>query len=104
MGSTNPKVFFGGDAAFGPKNIIWAVAHGHDAALSIHKLLSGELICPFKHGFLKWLFWDQRINEPTTECFGRALQSVERYGSGSFRFLKLNNPRLGDPQPLRKLN
>jgi formate dehydrogenase (NADP+) beta subunit len=42
MASTNPKVFFGGDAAFGPKNIIWAVAHGHDAALSIHKLLSGE--------------------------------------------------------------
>jgi formate dehydrogenase beta subunit len=42
MGSTNPKVFFGGDAAFGPKNIIWAVAHGHDAALSIHKLVSGE--------------------------------------------------------------
>ncbi len=40
--STNPKVFFGGDAAFGPKNIIWAVAHGHDAALSIHKLCSGE--------------------------------------------------------------
>jgi formate dehydrogenase (NADP+) beta subunit len=40
--STNPKVFFGGDAAFGPKNIIWAVAHGHDAALSIHKMISGE--------------------------------------------------------------
>ena len=40
--STNPKVFFGGDAAFGPKNIIWAAAHGHDAATSIHKLLSGE--------------------------------------------------------------
>ena len=30
-------VFFGGDAAFGPKNIIWAVAHGHEAAISIHK-------------------------------------------------------------------
>jgi len=42
LGSTHPKVFFGGDAAFGPKNIIWAVAHGHDAALSIHKMLSGE--------------------------------------------------------------
>src|SRR5580692_8801953 len=42
MGSTNPKVFFGGDSAFGPKNIIWAVAHGHEAAVSIHKLLSGE--------------------------------------------------------------
>lgn len=40
--SSNPKVFFGGDAAFGPKNIIWAVAHGHDAALSIHRMLSGE--------------------------------------------------------------
>ncbi len=42
LGSTHPKVFFGGDAAFGPKNIIWAVAHGHDAALSIHKFCSGE--------------------------------------------------------------
>jgi ferredoxin len=35
--STNPKVFFGGDSAFGPKNIIWAVAHGHAAAISIDK-------------------------------------------------------------------
>ena len=42
LASTNPKVFFGGDAAFGPKNIIWAVAHGHDAALSIHRMLSGD--------------------------------------------------------------
>ncbi len=42
MGSTHPKVFFGGDAAFGPKNIIWAVAHGHEAATSIHKLCLGE--------------------------------------------------------------
>jgi formate dehydrogenase (NADP+) beta subunit len=42
MGSTNPRVFFGGDAAFGPKNIIWAVAHGHQAAISIHKLCQGE--------------------------------------------------------------
>ncbi|MDA0225204.1 MAG: FAD-dependent oxidoreductase, partial [Proteobacteria bacterium] len=40
--SSAPNVFFGGDAAFGPKNIIWAVAHGHDAAVSIDKLLSGE--------------------------------------------------------------
>ena len=42
MASTHPQVFFGGDAAFGPKNIIWAVAHGHDAAISIDKLLNGE--------------------------------------------------------------
>ncbi|MGC2520944.1 MAG: FAD-dependent oxidoreductase [Burkholderiales bacterium] len=40
--TTLPKVFVGGDAAFGPKNIIWAVAHGHDAAISIDKLLNGE--------------------------------------------------------------
>jgi NADPH-dependent glutamate synthase beta subunit-like oxidoreductase len=40
--STNPKVFFGGDAAFGPKNIIWAVAHGHDAAVSIDLFCNGE--------------------------------------------------------------
>jgi NADPH-dependent glutamate synthase beta subunit-like oxidoreductase/ferredoxin len=35
-------VFFGGDAAFGPKNIIWAVAHGHEAAISIHKHIQGD--------------------------------------------------------------
>ena len=40
--SSHPKIFFGGDAAFGPKNIIWAVAHGHEAAVSIDKLLNGE--------------------------------------------------------------
>ncbi|MFT3804142.1 MAG: FAD-dependent oxidoreductase [Burkholderiaceae bacterium] len=40
--STHPKVFFGGDSAFGPKNIIWAVAHGHEAAVSIDRLLQGE--------------------------------------------------------------
>ena len=39
--SSLPNVFFGGDAAFGPKNIIWAVAHAHDAAISIHKLCQG---------------------------------------------------------------
>src|SRR5262245_48984447 len=42
MRSTHPKVFFGGDSAFGPKNIIWAVAHGHEAAVSIDKMLNGE--------------------------------------------------------------
>jgi NADPH-dependent glutamate synthase beta subunit-like oxidoreductase len=40
--SSLPNVLFGGDAAFGPKNIIWAVAHGHAAAISIDKLLHGE--------------------------------------------------------------
>jgi len=40
--STLPRVFFGGDAAFGPKNIITAVAHGHDAAVSIDRFLNDE--------------------------------------------------------------
>jgi ferredoxin len=40
--SSAPKVFFGGDAAYGPKNIITAVAHGHDAAVSIDRFLHGE--------------------------------------------------------------
>ena len=35
-------IFFGGDSAFGPKNIIWAVAHGHEAAISIHKYCNRE--------------------------------------------------------------
>jgi formate dehydrogenase (NADP+) beta subunit len=42
--STRPGVFFGGDAAFGPKNIIWAVKHGHEAAISIHKHCQGVAI------------------------------------------------------------
>ncbi|MDP3174988.1 MAG: 4Fe-4S dicluster domain-containing protein, partial [Phenylobacterium sp.] len=41
MQSTLPNVFFGGDAAFGPKNIIWAVAHGRDAAISIDLFCRG---------------------------------------------------------------
>jgi formate dehydrogenase (NADP+) beta subunit len=37
MMCTRDGIFFGGDSAFGPKNIIWAVAHGHEAAISMHK-------------------------------------------------------------------
>jgi NADPH-dependent glutamate synthase beta subunit-like oxidoreductase len=39
--ATRPGVFFGGDAAFGPANIIWAVEHGHQAAISIHNYCEG---------------------------------------------------------------
>ena len=42
MRSTRADVFFGGDAAFGPKNIIWAVAHGHEAAISIDLFCNGK--------------------------------------------------------------
>lgn len=44
MQSSLPQVFFGGDAAFGPKNIITAVAHGHEAAVSIDKFLHAESV------------------------------------------------------------
>jgi ferredoxin len=42
--STLPGVYFGGDSAFGPKNIIWAVEHGHQAAISIHRHCQGEAL------------------------------------------------------------
>jgi formate dehydrogenase (NADP+) beta subunit len=42
--STRPGVFFGGDAAFGPANIIWAVEHGHQAAISIHNFCQGVAV------------------------------------------------------------
>jgi len=64
--STNPKVFFGGDAAFGPSNIITAVAHGHQAAISIHKFCQGEAVAERpapgvnllsqKMGFHEWTY------------------------------------------------
>src|ERR1700756_4445580 len=42
MQSTRKEVFFGGDSALGPKNITWAVAHGHEAAISIDLLCNGD--------------------------------------------------------------
>ena len=39
--STEPNIFFGGDSAFGPENIIWASAHAHQAAISIHLYCQG---------------------------------------------------------------
>jgi formate dehydrogenase beta subunit len=44
MQSTVPRVFFGGDAAFGPKNIIWAVEHAHQAAISIDAYCQGAAL------------------------------------------------------------
>jgi formate dehydrogenase beta subunit len=77
--STNPKIFFGGDSAFGPKNIIWAVAHGHAAAISIDKFCKDEDVserpAPFvtlvsqKMGIHEWSYdsdiaLDQRYKVP----------------------------------------
>jgi len=49
-----PKVFFGGDAAFGPKNIITAVAHGHEAAVSIDRFLHGESVAQRPASHVTW--------------------------------------------------
>jgi formate dehydrogenase beta subunit len=63
--STHPKVFFGGDAAFGPKNIITAVAHGHEAGISIDRFLRGENI-------------DERPS-PTTRLITQTMPAVVRH-------------------------
>ncbi len=101
MASTNPKVFFGGDAAFGPKNIIWAVAHGHDAALSIHKLCSGEdvterplpevIISSQKMGIHEWSY-DNDISER------QALSgAASRKGRGAERHPRRGRTRASTP-------
>ena len=61
--SSLPNVFFGGDAAFGPKNIIWAVAHGHDAAISIDKFLNGEDVSQRPNPMLKMISQKMGIHE-----------------------------------------
>lgn len=71
--STNPKVFFGGDAAFGPKNVITAVAHGHQAAISIDLACKNEDLMkrpsPFvnlgstKMGIHEWAYDSQVVTD-----------------------------------------
>jgi NADPH-dependent glutamate synthase beta subunit-like oxidoreductase len=88
--STIPNVFFGGDSAFGPKNIIWAVAHGHDAAISIDKFCNGEDVrqrppvgqrmISQKMGIHEWSYDneiapDERYKVPL-EVQSRALKSI----------------------------
>ncbi|MDR2206117.1 MAG: FAD-dependent oxidoreductase [Flavobacteriaceae bacterium] len=72
--STNKKVFFGGDASLGPKNIITSVAQGHQAAISIHLFCEGKDIndrpSPFvnlhsmKMGIHEWSYDNQVVNDP----------------------------------------
>ncbi len=74
MQATRAGVFFGGDAAFGPKNIIWAVAHGHEAAISIDRLCHGEdarerpppmvNLLSQKMGIHEWSYDNQVAPEP----------------------------------------
>ena len=71
--STNAKVFFGGDAAFGPENVITAVAHGHQAAVSIDLICRREDInkrlSPYvnlvsqKMGIHEWAYDSEVVND-----------------------------------------
>ncbi|HSC24124.1 MAG TPA: FAD-dependent oxidoreductase [Casimicrobiaceae bacterium] len=76
MASTRPGVFFGGDAAFGPKNIIWAVAHGHDAAISIDLWCSGEPLAKRPPPHVNLLSQKMGIHEWS---YDNAIHSDRRY-------------------------
>jgi thioredoxin reductase/ferredoxin len=75
--STRENVFFGGDAAFGPRNVITAVAHGHEAALSIHLFLNGmnlyrrprpiTTLAGQKLGYHDWLYHSEVTEERRQE-------------------------------------
>jgi NADPH-dependent glutamate synthase beta subunit-like oxidoreductase len=83
--STHPKIFFGGDAAWGPENIIWAAAHGHQAAISIHKFCQNEDInerpdpgtnlVSQKMGLHEWSY-DNDISQATRFLVPKADQGV----------------------------
>jgi thioredoxin reductase/ferredoxin len=89
--STRKGVFFGGDAAFGPKNIIWAVEHGHQAAISIHKYCQGEdvadrlpdgqTLASTKMGIHEWSY---------SNSFDAATRTIMPHVSLKERFKKLN--------------
>lgn len=94
--STHPKVFFGGDAAFGPENVITAVAHGHQAAVSMHLMCEDKDIVAdrpsphtnlhsMKMGIHEWAY-DSEIDEydrlvvpqaPKTKTLVNRKQEVE---------------------------
>ena len=107
-----PQVFFGGDAAFGPKNIITAVAHGHAAAVSIDKFCNGEDVrkrpAPMVHlmsqkmGIHEWSFDnavsnDKRVKVPLRDV-GVALKNIRVEVELGF------NPQLALKEAQRCLN
>ena len=61
--STNEKVFFGGDAAFGPENVITAVAHGHQAAVSIDLFLNGKSVTDRLHPIVNLVSQKMGVHE-----------------------------------------
>ncbi|MGL4288799.1 MAG: FAD-dependent oxidoreductase [Phreatobacter sp.] len=110
--SSLPKVFFGGDAALGPKNIIWAVAHGHDAAISIDAFCRDAdvairpppmvTLISQKMGIHEWSYDnaianDLRFKVPTLES-AIALKDIRTEVELGF------NPKLGYAEAQRCLN
>ena len=85
--SSRPGVFFGGDAAFGPKNIIWAVEHAHQAAISIHNHCQGEPVSnrlpdrmnllSQKMGISEWSYHNNY--DPSSRQKMRHVDLVERF-------------------------
>jgi len=86
--ASRPDVFFGGDAALGPKNIIWAVAQGHAAAISIDKYLHGEdvherpargvTLVSQKMGIHEWSYDNEVAPEPRHKVPWRDVNQVLR--------------------------
>lgn len=74
--STNPKVFFGGDAAFGPENVITAVAHGHQAAVSIDLFCKGESVTKRLPPFTNLVSQKMGIHEWS---YDNAIEDDKRY-------------------------
>ena len=82
--STLPKVFFGGDAAFGPKNIITAVAQGHQASMSIDLFCRGKnllerpapevVMTSQKMGIHEWSYDNQVSEEARKKVPTKALE------------------------------
>lgn len=105
-------VFFGGDAAFGPQNVITAVAHGHEAAISIDLFCQGKDITerplPFttlagqKMGLRDWIYHSQVSDE-----IRQRVPMVSKAKSIKDRLLEVElgfNPKIGSKEALRCLN
>ena len=85
--STHPRVFFGGDAAWGPQNIIWAVAHGHQAAISIdlqchgrpvgERPPAGMTLVSVKNGLHSWAY--DNDYDPSTRQVMRHEELAKRF-------------------------
>jgi len=110
--SSHPKVFFGGDAAFGPRNIITAVAHGHEAAISIHLLCQGRSLqerpeprvslAGQKMGVHDWLYHNQvtETNRQVVPMLAKAKTLKDRLLEVELGF----DHQVGQAESLRCLN